>query len=327
MGKLRVAQVGVGGMGRAHVAAVRGSSRAELVGVCDVSPEACEAASEGNVPAFNEVRAMLDEVRPDALIAVLPHDLYPDVIELAASRGIHVLKEKPFARNLSDALRMHAAVTQSGIKFLSAAQRQYTLPFQRARELVAEGVLGEIFLVQGTILYCWRLDSTTWSWRGQRERSGGIAVVDSGWHILDAMLWLKGMPSSVYCRIGGLRAASGDYDVDDKAVMAFDFSDGAVGCLTACYLTVPSRFELSLHGTRGTLELSQSKLSLLPRGQGETTVVEDDGGNPIVKQFEHFLEVVLDDAKPRAGIEEALRLQRVVEACYESASTDRRVAL
>lgn len=326
--RVRVAQIGVGGMGRAHVEAVRASRRADLVAVCDVSEAALAAVqASGAVPTFSDYRTMFDAVPFDALICVLPHDAYPEVIELAAARGVHVLKEKPFARNLTDALRMHAAIERSGIAFLCGAQRQYSLPFVRAGEMMAAGELGDVFLAQGQILYRWRLDSAEWGWRGELDRSGGIAIVDSGWHILDALVWLKGMPSSVYARVGRMPAAAGDYEVDDKAILCVDFPDGAIGVVTACYLTLPNRFELLLCGTTAALELTQTRLTLHPRDGSAAVAIEDPGGNPIAAQFEHFLDVILNGVKPRVGAAEALAIQRVVQAAYESAATDRRVEL
>ena len=139
-------------------------------------------------------------------------------------------------------------------------------------------------------------------------------MVDSGWHILDAIAWLKGLPTSVYCRTGTLKAAGGEYDVDDKAVLAFDFGDGSIGSMTACFVTVPGRYEVRLHGTQGTLELTTNKLVLYPRRGGEPLVVEDDGTDLIAAQFEHFCDVVLDGATPRVGAEQAPHLHAVADA-------------
>lgn len=326
--RVRVAQVGVGGMGAAHVRAVAASARAEMVALCDVSPAALKAGrGESDIPCFSDPARMFAEAQFDAVILVLPHDLYPPVVAMAAERGVAVLKEKPFARNLTDALDMHNAVTTAGIPFLCGAQRQFAKPFVEARARLDAGEVGDVFLTQGTIFYPWRLDSAEWSWRGDRSRSGGIAVVDSGWHSLDAICWLKGLPSSVYCRVGAMKAAAGDYAVDDKAVVVMDFPDGSIGSMTACYVTVPSIYELRLHGTRATLELTPNTLRLHPRPSGEVVEVADDGADVIAAQFEHFLDVLLDGATPRVGIDEALRLQRVVEAAYESAETGERVDL
>ncbi len=326
--RVRVAQVGVGGMGLAHVRAVAASTRATMVGVCDVSEAAVAAAQAvAPAPAFDSLDELLATAQPDALILVLPHDLYPAAVALAAEHRVAVLKEKPFARNLADAEAMHRAVTSAGIPFLCGAQRQFAKPFAEARRLLDEGAVGDVFLTQGAIFYPWQLDSTRWSWRGERERSGGIAVVDSGWHSLDAIVWLKGLPTSVYCRTGSMRAADGPYEVDDKAVVVFDFADGSIGSMSACYVTVPSRYELRLHGTQGTLDLTPERLRLHPRPSGAVTEVLDDGADVIAAQFEHFLDVLLAGARPRVGIEEALRLQRVVEAAYQSAASGQRVDL
>lgn len=325
--RLRVAHLGVGGMARAHLQAARASNRAEVVGLCDIAPAALdEARGDEAVPCFQDYAAMLDAVRPEATVLSLPHDLYPAAVAEAARRGIAILKEKPFARNLTDALDMHQAVTAAGVPFLCAAQRKFTRPFELAREMVADGRVGDIFLTRALITYPWRIGGD-WGWRAIRSRSGGIAILDSGWHALDALVWLKGRPSSVYARIGAMQAAPGSYDVDDKGVLTFDFADGSIGCLVASHVTAPSRFELCLHGTAATLELTADRLFIHPRSGGQPEVVEADGRQPVAAQFEHFVDVVTDGVTPATGIETALQIQRVVEAAYESAATGRAVDL
>ena len=324
---LRIAQVGVGGMGRAHVRAALANPRCELVGLCDVSSEALEAARDGeDIPCFGDLESLLNGVACDALIAVLPHHLYPDALAAAARSGVAILKEKPFARNLTDAMAIHNAVVSAGVPFLCAAQRRYGRPFQKARELLSAGACGDIFMVRGLITYPWRLDGE-WGWRGERTMSGGIALVDSGWHSLDAIVAFKGLPRSVYCRVGGLKAGVDQDEVDDKAIVVFEFADGAIGSLTACFQTVPSRFELALHGTAATIEVDAKGLTLYPRAGRQPQRFEDDGTDPIAAQLDHFIDVVLEGAEPRVGIDQALAMQRVVEAGYESAATGRAVEL
>lgn len=324
---VRVAQIGVGGMGRAHVRAALANPRAELVGLCDVSAEALEAAREGrDMPVFRNLEAMLGAVACDALVVVLPHHLYPEALASAARRGVAILKEKPFARNLTDAMAMHHTVTSAGVPFLCAAQRRYGTPFRKAEALLRSGALGNVFMVRGLITYPWRLEGG-WGWRGTHAQSGGIALVDSGWHALDAIAAFKGLPSSVYCRVGGMAAGVAQDEVDDKAIAVVEFADGAIGSLTACFQTVPNRFELALHGTAATIEVDAKGLSLYARAGGAPERFEDDGVDPIAAQFDHFLDVVLDGVTPRVGIDQALAMQRVVEAGYESASTGRAVEL
>ncbi len=324
---LRIAQVGVGGMGRAHVRAAMANPRAEVVALCDVSGEALEAARDGHdIPCFRNLDSMLGAVDCDALVAVLPHHLYPDALAAAARLGLAILKEKPFARNLTDGMAMQNAVSTAGVPFLCAAQRRYGTPFRKAQELLDAGACGDVFLVRGLITYPWRLGGG-WGWRGVRAQSGGIALVDSGWHSLDAIVAFKGLPSSVYCRVGGMSAGVAQDQVDDKAIAVFEFPDGAIGSLTACFQTVPSRFEVALHGTEATLEVDAQGLTLYPRQGGQPKRFEDDGVDPIAAQLDHFLDVALLGVAPRVGIDQALAMQRVVEAGYESAATGRAVEL
>jgi predicted dehydrogenase len=329
-------------MGAAHVRAVVANPRAELVAVCDVNEAAvAELVRQYGVSGHTDYEELLALDNLDAVIVVLPHYLYPPVIVRAAERGLHILKEKPFARNLADARTMAAALSPlappslppgsggdgggaASPVFMVAAQRQFSAAYRRAGEIVAAGRVGDVYLVHGTILYSWNPDGRNWRWRGVLEQSGGIAIVDSGWHILEAVQQLKGAPEKVYCSIGRRRGAveaGVAYEVDDKGVLTLEYPDGAVGSIVTSYIALPNRFEILLHGTAGNLEVHPDRLILYDRRQVVEEFTAPTGEDLIGAQLDHFLDAVLSGQPPACGLDEALLIQSVIEAAYRSAAT------
>lgn len=321
MQQLRVGQIGVGGMGRVHLSAVEKNARARLVAVCDVVPETAQKVGEQfQVPGYTDYRDLLQRDDLDALIVVLPHNLYPEVIEAAAAKGLHILKEKPFSRNLADAQRMVQAVENSGVKFMCAAQRQFSSTFQQAKAWIDAGLLGDIYMLEGTILYSWNLDPNQWRWRGRREQSGGIAIVDSGWHILEASYWMHGLPNRVFAATGTKQAVSGSYDIDDKAALVLEYPDGSIGSITTCFLALPNRFELLLHGTRGNIAVDLEQAQLYDRVKLIEEYKLEGEADAVAAQFDHFVDVVQEGVKPVSGIREAYQVASIIDAAYRSAA-------
>jgi predicted dehydrogenase len=261
-------------------------------------------------------------------IIVLPHHLYPEAVEAAAEAGLHILKEKPFARDLADARRMAAVLQRTNRVYMTAAQNAFSPAQQQARTLVRQGAIGTIYLAEGTILYSWNPDGQNWRWRGRRALSGGTAILDAGWHILESVSAMKGRPQRVYATTGSMSACpGGDYDTDDKGVLVLEYADGSIASIVTCHVALPRRFEVLLHGTRGNLEVQPDRLVQYDR---RITIQVSDLPAPAdlrAAQLDHFLACVLHGEEPLCGLQRSLELQMIVEAAYRSASEGRPVAL
>jgi predicted dehydrogenase len=328
MPPLRFLIVGPGGMGAGHVAALSTIPDATIVGVCDVNPTVLAEFTGQGIPAFEKWDDLYASVEADCALINLPHYLYPEAVIGALERGLHVLKEKPFARTLADAERMVAAAHASGRILMIAGQTKFLPAFQKAHELIEQGTLGDIFLARYSIIYYWGgARENKWSWRGRRELSGGVAIIDSGYHPLDQMQWFRGTPQAVYAVTGEMKAAPGtDYDVDDKAVVTLEYPDGGIGVVTICFVAQPSENHLLLHGTRASLDVQGQCATLIPRegAPEEFTFAETDA---LAAEQREFIAAIRENRPPLGAPEHALQVQRVIEAAYQSAETGQRIAL
>jgi len=329
MGKLHFALVGAGGFGAGHLRVLRGHPKVSLQVVCDADPSITGPLAAEGVQVTDDFRQALSRDDLDAAVIVLPHYLYPEAVCMALKHGIHVLKEKPFARCLADARTMLECAQSAGRVLMVAGQGKYSPGFQYAKPMVDSGLLGDIFLSRGIITYRWAgAFENNWRWRGINAKSGGVAVIDSGWHILDLMHWFNGLPERVFCSLGQGNALPGDYDVDDRACMVFDYPDGSVGNVICSFICQPSNRQVLLHGTRATLDITSLKVAL-HEGESQdaqiTTFSADAGG--LEPQFEHFLGLIESGADPTAGAMEAYQVQRIIDAAYRSAAAGTPVSL
>jgi predicted dehydrogenase len=324
MDKLRLSIIGAGGMGAGHVSVITDHPRAELVIACDTNPAVLEPLAAAGVRTTSNWDEALDPALVDAAVIILPHNLYPKVVNAALARGIHVLKEKPFARDLDDARLMVEAAEKSDAVLMVAGQGKYSLGYQRAKSIVDTGCLGNVFLSRAIITYRWGGAITNnWRWRGDRAQSGGTAIIDSGWHILDLLTWLKGaLPETVYCTTGKGNAFPGEYNVDDRALLTLEYADGSIAGVVASFICLPNSRQVFLHGTEASLDITDSCLKL-HRGNDCDAEVITFGAQPnlLQPQFEHFLHLIDTNASPVAGAMEAYNVQRIVDAAYRSADS------
>lgn len=149
-GKLRLVQAGVGGMGRAWVnRAVEGSPDFEVAAIVDIADEVLrEVGEQLKVPEglrFKDLKAALDALGPgavDGVLTVTPPPVHSQHAELAFSRGLHVLTEKPIAGTLAEAKQMVARAKAAGKQLMVAQNYRFSPGSRRLRDLVREKPLG-----------------------------------------------------------------------------------------------------------------------------------------------------------------------------------------
>ena len=320
---LRVGAIGVGGMGGAHLRAAHALVEDfEIVAVCDANPSARESAARTcDATPYEDYHALYERDDLDAVLVTLPHRLYREVVAAALERNLHVFKEKPLARTLADAAYLRDLARERERIVLVAGQSKYLPSYIEAKRLLDEGAIGSVFLASGVITYRWGgAVQNRWGWRGVHAESGGVAIIDSGWHVLDLLHWYRGTPERVYATVGTMRAApQSDYDVDDKAVLALDYPDGGIGSVTITFVAQPSEKRIVLYGTDGTLDVRDD---VLHRWEGDRveTVTLPSAPDALEAQLRHFARAVRGEEAPIADADRAFAIQWIVDAAYRSAA-------
>ena len=118
---LRTAILGCGGFAHRHAQNINElPDDTRLVAFCDQVPGNAQLYSErytnGKAPTYTDFHDMLDHEDLDLLVIALPPFAHTDEVEVAASRGVHLLMEKPIALSMDHAWRMVRAVEAAGVK-------------------------------------------------------------------------------------------------------------------------------------------------------------------------------------------------------------------
>lgn len=324
-----VAVIGVGGFGRWTLQALQQSPRVEVVGVSDRDPGVAEQAGRAaGVASYIDNRSLLAETRPRAVYLAVPPMAAPDLIDLAAERGVHVWKEPPLARNLAEAVAMVRRMEGAGLKLAVGTQRRFGAGYGRAWQLRER--LGRVFLARAHYLFNW---GPRLGWRGDRASSGGGALLELAYHPIDLLVWLLGLPEEVYgLSVGDQRPEAVRhgtepqpiYDTEDTAAAILRYRGGCVASVVTTRRSGPVSEELSLHGRGGSLT-ANLETCLLRDPDGSALDQASDEGAPqevFVRQAEAFAEAVLADAGTYAcSGRENLLTQAVIEAIYLSDRT------
>lgn len=327
--RLPVALVGLGAFGRLALEALLASDLVEVVGIADRDAAVvAEVAGQTQVPAYTDNRSLLAEARPAATYLTVPPSSCQDLIFACAERSIHVWKAPPLARNLTEGVAAVRRMENAGLKLAVGTQRRFTAGYRRAWELRRE--VGQLFLARGHYLFNW---GTHLGWRGDKTSAGGGALLELGYHCIDLLVWMLGLPEGVYGLIaGGGRGQTHQppdtsqpvYDTDDTAAAVLRYPGPLIADIVTTRCSGPVSEDINLHGRTGSLT-ANSEMCLLRDADGNVLdQIRDDcaPGEIFRRQVDAFARAVLTGATTYecSGWENLLNLA-VIDAIYLSDQT------
>ncbi|ANS74439.1 oxidoreductase [Paenibacillus yonginensis] len=265
MKKVRYGIIGIGNMGRSHAVELLDQvNGAELAAVCDSSPDALAWAKDrlpDNVQQFDQPEVLFKSGLIDAVIIATPHYDHPPLAIQAFDAGLHVLIEKP-AGVYTKAVREMNARAAASDRVFGIMYNQRTNPlYQKLKELIASGELGEIRRTNWIITNWYRSQSyyNSGGWRATWAGEGGGVLLNQDPHQLDLWQWTTGlMPKRVraFCHFGKYR----DIEVEDDVTAYVEYENGATGLFVTTTGEAPGTNRFEVTGDRGKIVIEDDKL-------------------------------------------------------------------
>lgn len=240
---------GIGDIARRRVLpAILAEQRSTLYGL--VTREKAKAKHYPGAKAWSTLEEALDDNRVDAVYVALPVAMHADTAIAALRAGKHVLCEKPMAMSDAQAAKMVAEAQASG-RFLGVAYYRRLYPkLLRAKQLIAEGAIGQPLLAEAN---CHSgLPPSDRAWLLNPAMAGGGPLYDIASHRIDAMNFLFGKAERA---CGMLSNAVHRIDVEDSATIVMKFQGGVHGVVDVRWNSRVSRDQFRVIGTEGELGL------------------------------------------------------------------------
>ena len=290
--------VGVGDIARRRVIpAILAEPRSVLRGV--VTRDARKADAYPGTAAWATLDAALQDDAIDAVYISSPVLLHAEQTIAALKAGKHVLCEKPVAMNRAEAERMVAAGRESGKLFGVSFYRRLYPKLIRAKELIAQGAIGQPVLAEANC-HGW-LESEDRAWLRDPAVAGGGPLYDIGSHRIDAMNFLFGRPERA---TGLLSNAVHQMGVEDSATVLVEYARGVHGVVDVRWNSRVARDQFRVIGTTGEMTLDPlSGPELRVEGRVETLPSHENAHYPLV---ENFVNAVLDETPLACTGEEAI---------------------
>ncbi len=275
--------VGVIGTGRAGLVHVANFAQnvpgARLVAVCDLNAESArDAAGKWGVEAYSKPEELLKNTSLDAVVIATPTFSHAELVIAAANSGKAILCEKPLAISEEEAEAMDEAVRRNSVPFVMAFMRRFDLSFNRARNMIGRGDIGEPLVVKSTgkgpgLPPPWNLDL---------EKSNGmLAEVNS--HDFDCIRYLTGEEYKwvfATARNNKCPDFKANYpDFYDTAIVTFGMSGKVIGTIDgACPADYGYDARVEVQGSDGVLfigNIAQKGVVVGRKGSGVAEEIVD----------------------------------------------------
>ena len=297
--------VGIGDIARKRVIpAILAEPRSSLYGV--VTRDLKKAEAYPGVAAWATLDAALQDDNIDAVYIASPVVMHAEQTISCLKAGKHVLCEKPTAMNFAEAETMAAAQRETGRLLGGSYFRRLFPKLVRAKELIAQGAIGQPLLVEANC-HSW-LESEERGWLRDPAFAGGGPLYDIGSHRIDAMNFLFGRPE----RAAGLRSnAVHEMGVEDSATVLVGYGGGVHGVVDVRWNSRVGRDQFRVIGMDGEIVLDPTNgPELSVNGRVEMLPKHENVHYPLV---ENFVGAVLDGTALACPIEEAIWTDWVTE--------------
>ena len=280
---LHVGIAGFGAMGKTHAYSIASLPyfyedlpfRASVRGICTTSQEKTERICNtlGFKKAYADAYAMIADPEIDVIDICTPNNTHYDIATAALNAGKHVLCEKPFCFDQSQAAALAQKAADTGLVCGIVYNNRHLAAILRAKQLIDQGALGSIL----SFSFHYRHDSDidparTVGWKQKADICGAGTLFDLGSHVLDLCRYLCGDFTS----IGGKsqiafethKNADGSLwqtNADEAFYMTATLASGAVGQVSVSKLSHGSEdgLEFSIYGTDGALRFTLAQPDIL----------------------------------------------------------------
>lgn len=333
--------------------------KAKLIAVCSSRQTTALAAKEqfNFELATTNYQQILERDDIQIVHCCTPNYLHKDFLIDAMKAGKHIYCDKPLAMSYSEAEEILQASETYDKKFQMTFQYQFFPASMRAKQLIDEGFLGDVYSFRAAYLHAGYIDpNRPITWRLDKSKAGGGALFDLGSHIIDLIYHLLGEFQSVYSlsetfikeRPFKDSTHRAEVNVDDITLMIVRLKNGAIGTIETSRLATGTNDELrfEIHGQKGAIRFNLMEPNWLEvydmrdvdspiggnRGFKKIETVQrypEPGGFPgpkfsigwmrgHVACLHHFLTCIAQDNSPTPGLYEAIMLQKIMDRVQKS---------
>jgi predicted dehydrogenase len=315
--------------GEAYISNLRHMPGVELVGVADDDPMRGQTVAAHHTAKYFHTYEDLLGARPDGVIICTENNRHRPLVEMAASRGIHVLCEKPIATALEDARAIVDACQKAGVLLMTAFPMRFSPPLLEIKSRLDYGDFGDVYCFNATNQG--ELPTKHRGWFVDPELAGGGAIMDHTVHLVDIMRWFTGSEvQSVYARSNRILHAD-EVQVETGALEMLTFESSAFATIDASWSRPPywptwGGLTIEMVTQRGAIQVDAFRQNLnVYRHEWQGSKWLSWGYDSNQGMVNEFANAIRENRQPRVTGIDGLRAVEAALAAYESDRTGKTV--
>jgi len=334
-GLLKAGVIGMGKMGILHTGILNSLQGVEVKALVD-NQDAILNFIKGAIPAietYKDYRDMLNKEELDLVYITTPTSLHTRPAIECVDRQIPFFVEKPLGVSTADCLNLVNAVKRNPVANMVGYSKRFVDTFSKAKEIIASKDLGNLIYFNSS-MYVSQLFTKGKGWRYKKESSGGGVLNTLAAHLIDLLLWYFGDISLIEGNVKSFYSK----DVEDFVHSYLLFEKGFSGYLDASWSVRNYRLpeiRIQVEGDRGMLTVTDDYLKVYIDKEGSwKTYYKQDlfngvdfdlGGPEYTREDKHMIESIRAKRETGMDVFDGLKVQKIIEGIYVSASNKRAV--
>ena len=317
----RVGIIGLGGIGRTHIAAWQANGITP-VAFSDTVPALLDAAiaAHGGTP-YASATDLIQSGTVDIVSICTPPAFHADLAIAALEAGVATICEKPLAATLAEAERVQEAAERTGTLFAVGFCHRFQPHIEELKRRIGAGELGQIRTFRNR--FAGWMPNAEQTWFANPAISGGGALIDTSVHSIDLFRYLVGDPVTVDAVMSTTETTLGPaLPVEDTAILILKTAEGALGSIESSWRTPVGEWTITLYGTGGSavVDYGTNELRICPVG-GEWTRIEVPEGDRFQREIADLIDRWRLGGTPRATVADGVAANRILDAAYRSAAS------
>jgi len=335
MSRLKGAAMGAGYFSRFQYEAWSRIPEVEMAAIYNRTEEKARAiiAQYGVARYYGDWREMIDREHPDFVDIITPPETHEEMCAYAASRGVHIICQKPLAPTLEASRRIVETAGASGVRFMVHENWRWQPWYREIKQIQRSGTVGDF-----THLHFLMRMGDGWGENAYLDRQPffrdypRLLVYETGVHFIDTFRYLLGEITEVYAHLRRLNPAIRG---EETGQVFFRFANEATAIWDANrYNEVESpsprytfgQMRIDARGGHVTLD-TEANLRIKPLGQSGYDAEYPHrnlnfAGDCVYALQRHFVESMRTGDAFEANGDDYLKTLAVVDAVYESARRD-----
>lgn len=304
-----------------HIPSIKKRNDIKIAALVEPNNIIAKSIAKGlQIPYYSDISDVNNLNDFDLAIVSVPHNQYTLILELLAKNHISTLKEKPFAMNLKEAQNILKLFEDNNTYLQICVQRRFSKLYDTAKSLLIE--IGKIYSMY--VEYTLNLPSMSPSvcgWRSDIKIAGGGATLDLGYHTIDLLTYLFGLPDKIYAQLN-YNSLANDYTVDDSMKAMMTYNQGQInGNILTTEVFLRKGERIRIFGVKGAVYIDNRKTTLYDRELNELeTHIFSTKDSEVDSQLQYFVEQS-GNFKSNKLLRDQISNMRIIDAIYHSGLT------